>query len=334
MSFFIYTKIGTLFFNVFRKGIIMRKGFDAALLFTNSGNLYAIATGSDACAEHECGSKPMQQALCSGKVNEEKLQAQLREAKAYNGGFIAKLLGFKTVSYPNLFESKRISKNLDKIQFVEITETNEALLVFGAAASSPYVQSELTYGFKEQGKNNKVAGAWDEQSFGIKVQGDKYVKALRKFHQNLMQGKGVFAGTFMPRSVKVDDELVFVGGVVIAVEPFLPDAVKSSIKEAQGTFEGNMRLKAFSRDREITVKLKALSGKNDFNYIWPVWKNGKVDTEIMYAMNPGYAVKADYYGPYTEGQILTWATAKCTYQLTVDSEDTYCDKTEANVTLA
>lgn len=47
----------------------MRKGYEPCLAFDHNDRLVAIATGSDACAEHECGSKPLREALCGPRAS-------------------------------------------------------------------------------------------------------------------------------------------------------------------------------------------------------------------------------------------------------------------------
>lgn len=62
----------------------MRKGYEPCLAFDHNDRLVAIATGSDACAEHECGSKPLREALCgpraSGTKNFYRWKANEKEA--------------------------------------------------------------------------------------------------------------------------------------------------------------------------------------------------------------------------------------------------------------
>jgi hypothetical protein len=270
----------------------MRRGYESKLVFSKSGNLVAFATGSDHCAEHECGAKPLMSALTNNGISEEWALAELRKSK--------------TPVYPDILESKRISTFPQQLQFlVTEGEVPEAWLGYARHALTDYSNELRFYDMKDQDPD--VAGAWDDRSFAIRVRGKKYVKALKAFHQSLLAGKVVFAGTFFRRD---GDPL---GGVVLADLTKVSDDDRKAVKVAQEKMESGLRLKARSEADDLTRTLAEAFGRY-VGFVWPVWKD-EVDGDIAYAMNPGYNINADYYGPYTKEQLLHWAQAKCSYHL-------------------
>ena len=80
----------------------MRRGFSPRIYFEN-GHLVAISTGSDACAEHECGSKELLTELCEQYANEAKIIEQLKRGEC--------------VKYPELLETKRIVRRSPHLKF-------------------------------------------------------------------------------------------------------------------------------------------------------------------------------------------------------------------------
>ena len=88
----------------------MRRGFGPQIYYTPKGEIFAFATGSDACSEHEWGSKPMQQALCVNATftDDANLLKAVRETK--------------DAVFPQLIDSKTINRNLDRIYFIEGVE--------------------------------------------------------------------------------------------------------------------------------------------------------------------------------------------------------------------
>jgi hypothetical protein len=271
----------------------MRRGYESKLVFSKSGNLVAFATGSDHCAEHECGSKPLMSALTDSRVSEEWALAELRKGK--------------TPVYPDILESKRISSFPQQLQFIVTAgDVPEAWLGYDRHTLTDYSNELRFYDLKDQDPN--VAGAWDERSFAIRVRGKKYVKALKAFHQSLLAGNVAFAGTFFKRD---GDRL---GGVVLADLTKVSDDDRKAVKVAQEKMESGLRLKARSEADVLTRTLAEALGRY-VGFLWPVWKDHQVDGEVVYAMNPGYDINADYYGPYTKEQLLNWAKGKCSYQL-------------------
>lgn len=277
----------------------MKKGSDSKLVFDKHGQIFAIATGADNCAEHECGSKPLMETFCAGDAcSDEDIVATLREGKA--------------VQYPALIARKHIARNLDKLIFSTSLEGGEQVAVFGYARLGEHVinadNRELSSWNKED-----VVGAWDDESFAIKVRGAKLVKKLHDFAVKVQAGGGVFAGTFLANHGKER-----LAGVIIALQMSLRPEHRQAIAQAQSKWEGDMRLKARSRVSELqqlSRDNKSYPRAENPGYIWPVWQDNVVDGEVRYALNPGYGVKAQYWGPYTFEQLRDWIIADKKFEL-------------------
>jgi hypothetical protein len=282
----------------------MRRGSHPALLW-NDGRLVAFGTGSDACAEHECGSKPMLQALTDGISQDEVLVDALRRAK--------------TVVYPSLLEQRRIT-NHGLLQFIETPAAADAPCeAFFGFCRHPLTEyrDELSFPHPafSRGMNVNLAGAWDEQSFAIRVRGEQLVTALRHFYEGTRKGHGVFAGLFLkePRLT----------GVIIADERYLTDEHRTGLSRAQAEHESKLRLRARDDSDALLREMEKAFPKDAKQsphpgYLWVVWAD-KTESEILYALNPGYGIPAGYYGPYTRQQLLDWAASGYSYHLTRDS---------------
>lgn len=273
----------------------MRKGYDAELVFGKKGQIIAIATGSDACSEHEWGTAKLQQALCSKdskRLGEEVVKALKTGAQA---------------PYPDLFECKKLDKNLDQLVFVEGQEEGEPVAVFGF---SPYHNVKVDHYELRLWCEHTVTGAWDEQSFAIKVKGAKLVKKLRTFAEKAKAGDAVFSGTFWPKKM---------AGVNLALCSELRHEHLAPVKKAQSEWEANLRLAARSRVDEFYASMR--EQKRDawkyFTHIWPVWRNQEVDGDVVYAVNEGFEARdlIGYYGPYTFEALMAWIQADKKYKL-------------------
>lgn len=290
----------------------MRQGSNAKLVFDKHGQIFAIATGSDACAEHECGSKELQSVLCGTPEVETTPYGRIRAAMTgaavpmTDEEVVDALRSGKAFAYPTLIDRKRIARNLDQLVFAVGEENGHPVAVFGygyQGADTICTDHRQLISYKKA----EVVGAWDQRSFAIKVYGDKLVKKLQKFANTVMEGDGVFAGTFLTKHGK--EELT---GVVIALQSALRPEHRKEISDAQSKWEANMRLKAQSRADElarISWDKKAHPHAASPGFIWPVWKDGVVDGEVRYALNPGYQVDAQYWGPYTFEQLHDWIIA-------------------------
>jgi hypothetical protein len=279
----------------------MRKGFYPQLVFTNSGNLVGIATGSDATTEHEIGIQPLLCAMTSSSVDEEAVVTQLK------GVFSA------LVKYPNLAESRRITRLPESFQYVETEGKDgqpEAWLGVCNGNITNWGRTELEFphphSFSE--RDMDVAAAYSDRDFGIRVRGKKYVKALRGFHEAMKAGDVMFGGLFFERPK------MHLSGLVLVNRKFLGDEDKASLAKAQRDLESKLRLKARDDTRELAQQMYKMTGR-DPGYLWVRWADAE-EKSISYYLNPGYGIKADYGGPYTRQQLLDWAGANYGYQLT------------------
>ena len=267
----------------------MRRGFDAQLVFSKSGALVAIATGSDACAEHEQGSKPLQLALCTNYDDEDAM--------------VSALASGKDVAFKPLLDRKRISKVPKELQYVELPvkdgEPPEALLGLAREPLQHYLR-ELAYPYTQYGKNDlDVSGAWDQGSFAIRVRGKKYVKALRQFYAAMQEKKCLFAGSFLTE----------LSGCVIANSERLNDAAREAMKQAQLDYESNLRLKAKDDSSALMREMNSLGQRGSsfhFGFIWVSWAD-ESQNKVAYCINPDSNLDVQYGGPYTREQLLDWA---------------------------
>ncbi|MBC8741849.1 hypothetical protein F6X40_35465 [Paraburkholderia sp. UCT31] len=269
----------------------MHRGCESKLVFSNSG-LVGFATGSDHCTEHECGSEVLLSSLTAKSESEADAIDVLRR-------------GQEPV-YPDLLESKRIVKFPQQLQFV-IAEGDvpEAILGF-APQSLSECTNELRFIEGSKYQDPHVAGAWDSGSFAIRVRGVGYVQALTAFHEALRAGNVVFAATFLKRNERL-------GGVIMADLTKLSEDDKAAVKQAQKQFDSQLRLKARSRVVELNQEIVRYIGRG-VGHLWPIWSD-EAETDVVYGLNPGYGVDAEYYGPYTREQLLAWAKANCSYRL-------------------
>lgn len=278
----------------------MRKGFEPVILLDKRGEIFVIATGADACAEHEGGSAAMQKSLCQGQA-----------AENPDGQLIDALRQGKAVVYPALLDRKQINQNLEAICFKEGTDKlgrPQALISFSGrhAHELPFDYSELR-SYKESEEH--VTACWDSHSFAIRVVGEKWVKKLRRFAEKLKAGECLFAGTFMQDHAKEH-----LSGVIIAAQNGLRPEHREAIAKAQSQWEASLRLKAKSRLDELYAVYRQQKSAELPGFLWPVWKN-EVDGEVLYALNPGYQVDAAYFGPYTYDQLLEWTLAEKKFPL-------------------
>jgi hypothetical protein len=273
----------------------MRRAYEGKLVFSVSGNLVAIATGSDFCAEHEHGAKPLMTCLTNHADSE--------------GDIIAALKNGEHPDYPKQLETKRIVKFPDTLVFeVKEGDVPEATLAFMAYSRRSIADYENELRFIEDVKRQdpNLACAWSDRDFGIRVRGKKYVRGLKAFYEALRAGNVVFAGKFFQR------EGERLSGLVLADLTKLGEKDKAAAAEAQVKWESELRLKARSEANDISC---ALNQVRNVGHIWPMWKDG-TESEVVYGLNPGHAVDADYWGPYSKEQLLAWGKAKFSYRLT------------------
>ncbi len=269
----------------------MRKGFNPAILLAPNGALFALATGSDATAEHEGGVDP--------------LVTELTGEAPYKSDQVAKdLKAGRIKAIPDFVNGRVIVRDLEHIQFVRGEDRGEPVAAIGynvrgyemALLTSP----ELTFNAFSEPKN--IVGAWDDSSFGFKVKGKELADKLEGFHAALQQGHGMFAGTFLS-----DQEGARLRGLILCDTRYLTSEHREAMTKAQVEFESLVDLHLRSRADEILAKARQVfsSGHRNFGHVWTV-RPAEGSSEVRYGYNPGYGVPSQYYGHYTFEELMSW----------------------------
>ena len=278
----------------------MRKGNNPALVFDKKGRLVALATGSDATNEHECGSKELMSALCEQYAGEDHLISQIRDGK--------------TVKFPMFLDIKRITRFPEGLVFEETSggagSLPEAIMGYAPNKMALRIyEAELMFPvFQIQNVDKDVAGAWDSRSFAIRVRGEKYVKALKDFYTALRAGKVLFASTFFQRKG------MRLSGVVLANSEYFRPEDFVAIREAEEEYYTRLRLKAHDESREIYRSVCDLLGENYIGHISP-FRFDESGTQVLYWFNPDPRLNVGSRGPYSKEAILDWAKANGRYRL-------------------
>lgn len=304
----------------------MRRGNNPRVVMTKKGRIIAIATGSDACAEHETGIKVMLDALCNQARDEAAIVSALKAGQTVLSR-LDKTAGSPeegALYYPDVLESKRIVKNLDQLRFIEREEgTPEALLYFAPnELKFENLSSELSFPGHHPlpGEDGNMAAAWEERAFALRVRGALLVRALRDFYQAIKDQKVVFAGLID------DDAFNRLNGIVLANTELFSPSMDVSVRNAQAKRESAIRLKARDDAQELGARMRMAAAQSVLTkskgsianlspgHLWVRWAD-KEESAIQYCLNPGYGIKADYLGPYTREQLLDWAKTGYAYPL-------------------
>lgn len=316
----------------------MRKGNTANVLLDSQGEILAIGTGSDSCAEHECGSMPMQRLFCrpgtpivspvTGKqVALSELLIELRGNQQFFDGYFNGTLNFE---FPQLLERKRISNNLDKIVFgMGVCREGEPIGILACSTSLAYAQETLNYFGSQSVFNNKtqkwdwteahVAGAWDEKTFALAVKGEQLIDKLARFAAKLQSGQGLFAGTFLRT-----EEAANLKGVVVMDFAGLKPEHRVEIDKAQDEFEATLVLNSHEASTSVNQANQANRGLGH-SFVWNVWhpdeehiresdflarcKASGHTPKVVCAINPdaGLRDSLSYGGPYLVEDLIAIA---------------------------
>jgi hypothetical protein len=280
----------------------MRKGNQPQLIRDDNGQIFAIATGSDACAEHESGTAALQHMFCVGTGTIDRYATRGPQDEA----IIAKMRAGEAVTFPSVLERKSLRHNLAKLTFVKyLGPGNVAEAVFGYLPHGEHLHStELSIN-----PGRDMAGAWCENSFAFKVRGQKLVEQFEEFATKVMNGDGIFAGTFLSAP-----------GVVVGLVSGITEHFKAGIEKAQFDYGSNLLLQSKSRLPEL-MQLYHHASEHSGNmhvrlpgYLWPVW-SGVIGGEVFYALNPSHGVDATYYGPYPFDQLKDWVLSRNKFKL-------------------
>lgn len=268
----------------------MMKGSYPRIIEAEAGQVLGISTGFNACQEHN--------------INHEDLQRALTVLRyGIDDEIIAGLRAGEHVNLPHILERMRLVKNLDQIQFREISDgdTPEALI--------GYCEGDITdhLGQLQIQSNQSCAGAWDNRSFAFRVRGMQQVMQLKDLYRQMTLGNTCFASCF----AFYDGEAQLDGVTIMVVDRLYPK-YQEAVAQTQSDYLSKLRLKAASRESELRQFF--YRGKTIPGFIWPMWKDD-AETEVVYGFNPGAGVKADYCGPYTFYELKVWAEAGCGYHL-------------------
>lgn len=277
----------------------MRKGYRPSLLTNAAGQLVAIATGSDATAEHEGGSRPLMESLCKEQPLYAREVADLIRAKQ-----LAKV--------PDILSPRRITENLsglvwheDTVKVTDEAGTHEqpsAMLAYSARPLEALrMQDSPELHMPNFAHPRDISGAWDEFGFAIRVMGADKVAQLREFYQAMLAKQCLFAGLFIR-----DDGASSMTGVIICNEQHLTDDHRAAMKAAQSDFEENVQLYLDSRVNELNIACKERAW---FGHVSPHYQKDDQGNKVLrYSLNPAFGVKAKY-GSYSFEQLMPWVAA-------------------------
>lgn len=268
----------------------MIRGLKPAMLLDAQGRLIAISTGVDFVSEHAHGCAEMTLELTGTMV----LPVRAVGALLKSGEMVTPV---------NLQASYTISRDLEAVGYAEtiIDGEPEAVLAYSMTGSC-----QLPHGFtsREVSPNLSffrdsagMAGAWNERSFGFRVRGETKVTQLRDFAFALKASQVMFAGSF------IQDPLNPMNGVILARTDLLTPRHQAQLALTQARYEEDCRLHALARTDEL--RLAAKDKDLGIVHLWPTWKSGLVDGEVVYAMNPGRGAVPPF-GPYQYEHLMEW----------------------------
>lgn len=271
----------------------MRRGSNGGWLGENKekpheGNFMGVNLGADFTAEHEWGIKRLNQCL---------------------GIHDRTVMGIKRYLVGKIVEGV----------IVWMEEPDEAALIIEEPSKwnerdkIDNVSRELT--LSSYSNTPDFATAWDENSLGIRVKGEKNINKLKKVHEALLNndaaiwlgGGGIFDNA----------------GLVIGIVSLIPKAMKEAMKETmKAAHEDRKKLKDASEKCGIKQRIDAIneefSKKNPHCYdtplgyyaLSPSWKtNGTSKHPVMYWLNPRKQDKVNY-GWFTVEQLEEWIEGK------------------------
>ena len=272
----------------------MRRGNQPGIVFDQTGALFAIATGSDACAEHECGAATLLTELTGNDTPYARDLGRLLRTDP-------------TLPIPDLAQSLRVTAGLEDIVFdIQRTgEEPEAILAYSARLGSEFKPFEHQSFLQELAFNGfsepkDMIGAWGDSGFAFRVRGQFLVDKLSAFADAMKAGDVMFAGRLFeePRLT----------GVIFARTDRTQPSHLENLRQAQEKFEADVELHRRSRADELN-RLASQAKAFSYFHAWPVWAERKPYGDVMYCVNPG----RDFNMPYgTKGsfeELSAWLSA-------------------------
>lgn len=309
----------------------MRKGYDPIIALGRDGMIAGVALGADSVSEHEWGINDLRLGFCSGGFSERDLEELLDKS-----GVIP------------TFSSKdrdHINQNLHRIQLVEedgfVTITSRHNEYMSAIRHRFEREIARSAAFHHQDEVKKTKGQlateWSGQNFRFcnALYGDeKLMKKLRKFHEQIQAGNCAFFSVHCGLwSARVGGKLA--SGLVIVDRTRLSYAQENYWHVIDGEIRERLVLRSKSRLDVILSRFRQgelrKGGHCDVGYFWPTWEDRKTKTKVVYGFNPRYSAKANYLGPYTEGQLVRWFDHNMSYKLTTESPEILEEAKEENV---
>jgi len=150
----------------------MRKGYSDYGTIIENGIFYGISLGFDFCSEHEWGIKKLQEKL---GINSEKMGVDGRTVSTNDKSVIFVVEGNQAVLITKPWRYEEREPTFENV-------LNRELKI------DDYFNSKQT----DESKKD-LATAWDENSFGILVQGDKNIAYLKELYESFKTNNIVFA---------------------------------------------------------------------------------------------------------------------------------------------
>lgn len=269
----------------------MRKGYRPSLMLDDKGEIFAVATGSDATSEHEWGSRSLMLEL----TGQEPRKADATAAEL-------KRTGSRTV--PSVLDGRTICRDLEHIVFELGEDGGEPAAALGYTARagelSLLAHRELQLNAFSEPKH--LAGAWDESSFAFKVRGADLVEKLKRFHQSVLAGNGMFAGLFL-----TGERHLPLGGVIVCDSTRLTDLHRHEMDLAQKKFEESVFLAMESREEELKALARtAFAGTRlDLGFLKANHRDAATG-EIRYWLNPAYGMDQGNFGSHGFEALARW----------------------------
>lgn len=290
----------------------MRRGIHPSMVYNDSGLFIGIATGSDSVSEHEQGAEPLLQSLTKFESTKATaIKSLRREFLMLNSkNPLMKLAGnlkvrFFPYTIPSVVESKRVTKLPKTLQFIKIEgDVPEAYLGVARNPLTNY-ERELRFPSTSTGADANCAGAWNEKSFAFRVRGADYVNKLTQLYEAFRNNGTVFSGSFTAQSA---------GGVVLCISELFDQKIIDQLAIGQAKFVADMRLKALDESSHIEQALRKFFDGTFPGFIRPTWIDEAKST-FAYLYNPNRGFDAEYQGPYSKEELLTWGACKGTYRL-------------------
>lgn len=260
----------------------MRKGYTPRVVWGSDNKIVALATGSDACTEHELGIQKLMQRLGASSAD---AAADARLIQALRSG--------QPVQYPDFMQRLCIAQpealRLDLLNDEAVLWSDPAAHTARNGVQRMLDSSEFRYvGIRrvDDELDSNIAAMWDEESMAIRVRTPRYVQALQELYQAALDGELMFGGSFF----EVDD--LPLRGIILVHRGRLQASHLQAQQRAQAKFEQKLRLQALSRLPQLEQQLRALLGASAywryFSHVWAEWADSRDESQgVAYRVNPG-----------------------------------------------